>query len=110
MYKLELRAKAMERVLHNRRSAKHVGHKAAQAARLVGDAHERAAKSKTTFEKVTRRRRRVDASPHAPDPRAADPKDPHPAKEVVANAEEDLGGGVAHPAAAESSRAFSISL
>jgi hypothetical protein len=107
MYKLELRAKAMERVLHNRRSAKHVGHKAAQAARLVGDAHERAAAAKTTFEKVTRRRRRVDAFTHAPDPRAADPKDPHvgPAPEVVANAEEDLGGGVAPPAAAESSSA-----
>ena len=105
MYKLELRAKAMERVLHNRRSAKHVGHKAAQAARLVGDAHERAAAAKTTFEKVTRRRRRVDASLHAPDPRAVDAKDPHPAPEKVANAEEDLGGGVAPPVAAESSSA-----
>ena len=62
MYKLELRAKAMERVLHEGckkgKSTRHVGGKAAHAALVVGGAHERAAAGKTTFEKVTQRRRR----------------------------------------------------
>jgi hypothetical protein len=67
MYKLELRAKAMERVLHGEAeenthtSTRHVGGKAAVAARLVGGAHERASSLGTTFEKLTARRRRQTA-------------------------------------------------
>jgi len=100
VYRLELRAKAMERVLHNRRSAKHVGHEARRAARLVGDAHERAAETKTTFEKVTRRRRRVARASGAPEEGTARPaRDDALAANAAANAE-DPGGRVTVPAAA----------
>ena len=100
VYRLELRAKAMERVLHNRRSAKHVGHEARRAARLVGDAHERAAETKTTFEKVTRRRRRVARASGAPEEGTARPaRDDAPAANAAANAE-DPGGRLTLPAAA----------
>ena len=100
VYKLELRAKAMERVLHNRRSAKHVGHEARRAARLVGDAHERAAETKTTFEKVTRRRRRVARASGARKKGTARPaRDDAPAANAAANAE-DPGGRLTLPAAA----------
>ena len=55
-YKLELRAKALERVLHNEKRPSHVGRRMTEAARAVGESFERAAATKTSFEKMTRRR------------------------------------------------------
>jgi hypothetical protein len=56
-YKLELRAKSMERVLHNKRMTRHLGRHMDQAGRLVGESFERASARGVKYEVATRRRK-----------------------------------------------------
>ena len=56
-YKLELRAKAMERVLHNKKMARHVGKHIDQAGRVVGESFEKALEMGMKYEVATRRRK-----------------------------------------------------
>ena len=71
VYTLELRAKAVERVIHGKAVPRHVGKAMRVAGRVVGAASERAVRRRSTFEKVTRRR----AGPFAKGPFANDADD-----------------------------------
>ncbi len=71
VYTLELRAKAVERVIHGKAVPRHVGKAMRVAGRVVGAASERAVRRRSTFEKVTRRR----AGPSAKGPFANDADD-----------------------------------
>jgi hypothetical protein len=53
-YKLELRAKSMERVLHNQRMTRHLGRHMDEAGRMVGQSFEAAANKGITYEEQTR--------------------------------------------------------